>query len=308
MTSTDPGGISFVVPCYNSGNYLCEAVQSLVEQPFQLPYEILLVDDASDDAATLEAIALCGERPEVSVIRLEERSGHHVARNAGVEAARFEYVMQLDSDDRLATEPSLLVDGSYPDRAVQILRSDAGTAFVHTMSWMFGAFEGFTISSYPCREELVLRKHHVPTSIVYRREDAVDGGLYDPKVLKWGDWAFAVNLLTARFRRGAANAIGCISGPYYEYRIHSRGHRVSDAAVSEFEMTHLVVAKNLDFFRARLGREDGSEEIARDILAQKPTRLQDLMHMAAFDLPQAQAVARERAFSLSSPYETLGIP
>lgn len=308
MRSTAPGGISFVVPCFNSGGYLCEAVQSLAEQPLQLPFEILLVDDASDDSTTLKAITHCDQSSEVSVIRLGGRRGHHVARNTGVEAARFEYVMQLDSDDRLATNPSLLVDGSYPDRAVQILGSEPDTAFVHTMSWMFGAFEGFTISSYPCREELVLRKHHVPTSIVYRRADAIDGGLYDPKVLKWGDWAFAVNLLAGRFRRGAANAVRCIAGPYYEYRMHSRGDRVSEAPVSELEMTHLVVEKNLDFFHSRLGREDAAEEIARDVLAHKPTRLEDLMHMAAFNLGQAQAVAREREFTLSSPYEALGIP
>lgn len=123
--------------------------------------------------------------------------------------------MQVDADDRLATEPPLLKDGSYPDRAAQILDSEPDTAFVHTMSWMFGAFEGFTISSYPCHEDLVVRKHHVPTSIVCRRADALACGLYDPKVLKWGDWAFAVNLLASRFRRGAGNDIRCIAGPFY---------------------------------------------------------------------------------------------
>ncbi|MDJ0385837.1 glycosyltransferase family 2 protein [Streptomyces sp. G-G2] len=308
MTIPELGGISFVVPCHNAGDYLIEAVESIVEQPLRRPYEVVIVDDGSDDDTTLEAIDTCAELPGARVVRLDQRQGHHVARNAGVAAARMEYVMQVDADDRLATEPHLLREGSYPDRAVEILESNAETAFVHTMSWMFGAFEGFTISSYPCREELVVRKHHVPTSIVCRRADALECGLYDPKVLKWGDWAFAVNLLASRYRRGAGNNIHCVAGPFYEYRVHSRVDRVSDAEISELDMTLLVVEKNLDFFRDRLDRNDGAVEIALDVLGQKPTRLDDLMNMAKFDLHQAQIVAEQREFSLSSPYETLRIP
>ncbi|WP_371639664.1 glycosyltransferase family 2 protein [Streptomyces virginiae] len=307
MTTTH-AGISFVVPCHNAGDYLIEAVESVVEQSLRRPYEVVIVDDGSDDDTTLKAIDTCAEMPGVRVLRLAQRQGHHVARNAGVAAARMEYVMQVDADDRLATEPPLLKHGSYPDRAAQILDSEPDTAFVHTMSWMFGAFEGFTISSYPCHEDLVVRKHHVPTSIVCRRADALACGLYDPKVLKWGDWAFAVNLLASRFRRGAGNDIRCIVGPFYEYRVHSRVERVSDAEVSELDMTRLVVEKNLDFFQDRLDRNDGAAEIALDVLEQKPTRLDDLLYMANFDLHQAQIVAEQREFTLSSPYETLGIP
>ncbi|UUU33633.1 glycosyltransferase family 2 protein [Streptomyces sp. CA-210063] len=307
MKSTTFEGISFVIPCYNSGDYLIEAVNSLIGQPHVFPYEIVIVDDGSDDEATLSSISACGERSEVRVIRLS-RSGHHAARNAGVEAARFEYVMQLDADDRLATAPELLTGGSYPDRAVEILRAQSDVAFVHTMSRMIGEFDGLTISSYPCREELVLRKHHVPTSIVYRRADAVRGGMYDPRVLKWGDWAFAVNLLAGRFRKGAHNAIVCIAGPLHEYRVHSRGRRVSNAAVAEFDMTLLVVEKNLDLFQYHFQRDDCAEDIARHVLASKPSRLDDLIRMATHDVEQALMVARQREFSLSSPFECLGIP
>lgn len=307
MKSTMPEGISFVIPCFNSGDYLTEAVDSLIRQPHDVPYEVLVVDDGSDDESTLGAISSCAEHRAIRIIRLGH-SGHHAARNAGIEAARFQYVMQLDADDRLATAPELLAGGSYPDRAVKILKAHPHVAFVHTLSRMIGEFDGLTISSYPCREELVLRKHHVPTSIVYRHEDALRGGMYDPQVVKWGDWAFAVNLLGGRFRNGAHNAIVCISGPLHEYRVHSRVERVSNAAISEFDMTHLVVEKNLDLFQHHFKRDDSAETIAGDVLASKPSRLDDLIRMAGHDLEQALEVARQREFSLSSPYESLGIP
>ncbi|WP_405557098.1 glycosyltransferase family 2 protein [Streptomyces canus] len=307
MKSSTPEGISFVIPCFNSGGYLLEAVESLIQQPHTFPYEVVIVDDGSDDQPTLRAIALCEKRAEVRIVR-QERSGHHAARNAGINAASFEYVMQLDADDRLATEPELLKAGSYPDRAVKLLKTHQHVAFVHTMSRMIGDFDGLTISSYPCREELVLRKHHVPTSIVYRRDDAIHGGLYDPRVRKWGDWAFAVNLLAGRFRRGEANHIVCIAGPLHEYRVHSRTPRVSNAEISEFDMTLLVVEKNLALFRHHFNRNDTAEDITRLVLASKPSRLVDLIRMAEFDLEQALKVACQRQFSLSSPFEGLGIP
>jgi glycosyltransferase involved in cell wall biosynthesis len=301
-------GISFIIACYNAGDYLIEAVDSVVSQPMKHPYEIVVVNDGSDIDSTLKAIDYCSDVRGARVVHLEQRSGHHAARNAGLNASRGKYVMQIDADDRLATAPILLAAGSYPDRAIELLECDVSTAFVHTMSWMFGSFEGFTISSYPCREDLVVRKHHVPTSIVYAREDAMHAGLYDPKVLKWGDWAFAVNLLSSRFSRGLGNRIGCIPGPLYEYRVHSRVHRVSNTPISELEMTRLVVEKNLEFFQDRLARRDDAEEIARYVLDQKPGRLEDLLHMAEFDLKQAQIVSRQRQFAISSPYENLGIP
>lgn len=307
MKPNTPEGISFVIPCFNSGDYLVEAVESLLEQPHAFPYEVVIVDDGSDDQSTLRAISLCAERARVRVVR-QDHSGHHAARNVGIDAASFAYVMQLDADDRLATAPELLEAGSYPDQAVEFLRTHQQLAFVHTMSRMIGDFEGLTISSYPCREELILRKHHVPTSIVYRRDDAIRGGLYDPRICKWGDWAFAVNLIAGRFRRGAANNIVCIAGPMHEYRIHSRTRRVSNTEVSEFDMTLLVVEKNLDLFQDRLNRDDSAEDITRDVLASKPSRLVDLIRMAGFDLEQALTVARQREFSLSSPFEGLGIP
>jgi glycosyltransferase involved in cell wall biosynthesis len=307
LKSTAPEGISFVVPCFNSGDYLVEAVESLIQQPHAFPYELVVVDDGSDDHRTLRAISLCAERPQVRIVR-QEHSGHHAARNAGIDAANFEYLMQLDADDRLATKPELLRTGSYPDRAVTLLKTHKHVAFVHTMSRMIGDFDGLTISSYPCREELILRKYHVPTSIVHRRDDAIHGGLYDPQVRKWGDWAFAVNLLAGRFRKGDQNNIVCIAGPLHEYRVHSRARRVSNAEISEFDMTLLVVEKNLDLFRHHFNRDDSAEDITRDVLASKPSRLVDLIRMAEFDLEQALTVARQREFSLSSPYEYLGIP
>lgn len=308
MSGATKAGISVIVPCYNSGDYIIEAVESIAAQPLTIRHEILIMDDGSDDPATGAALGQCRRRRDVRVVLLPTNNGAQRARNSGLHAARYDYIMPLDCDDRLTTDPKLLADGSYPEQAVRILTEDPDVAFVHTMSQMFGEFDGLTISAYPCDEQLVVRKHHVPMPIVYRRRDGLAAGGYDPDIRKWQDWAFAIDLLATRYRRGARNRIGYVAGPHHHYRIHSRWDRISGTEVSEMEMTTAVVRKNLDYFQAMLDDPRPTAKLAELVHAAKPDRLAELLHMAAFDLDQALEVARQRKFTVSSPYEPLGIP
>ncbi|MFF0532716.1 glycosyltransferase family 2 protein [Nocardia amikacinitolerans] len=302
-------GISVIIPCYNSGGeLLTEAIDSVVQQPLSCGREIIVVDDGSDDPATLAAIDTMSYRPDVRVVRLPHNLGAQAARNAGLDAARFDYILPLDSDDRLATDPQLLTSGGYLEPAIRLLDSGDEVAFVHTYSRMFEGFDGFTISAYPLREELLVRKHHAPMPIVYRRADALAAGGYDRNIRKWQDWAFAIDLLAARHRRRTPNAIACIPGPHHEYRVHSRFPRLSTSSVSELDMTRYVVHKNLDYFRAVLDDDRGADELAAEVYASKPDRLTDLLHMAAADLHQALTVAGQRHAAIHSPADSLGIP
>ena len=91
---------SVVIPCYNRGHYLEEALESALSQegPFELE-EIILVDDHSDDPATLDLLARIGGRKRVQVISNPGRRGPAAARNVGIRAARGDWVAFLDSDD-----------------------------------------------------------------------------------------------------------------------------------------------------------------------------------------------------------------
>lgn len=308
MNNEPATGISVVVPCRNSGDFLTHAVESVVRQPMSLPREIIVVDDGSDDHDTHAAIDACRTLADVRILRLQENRGAQAARNAGLDAARYDCILPLDSDDQLATDPALLAMGTYPEQAVRILGDKPEVAFVHTYSRMFGDFDGLTISAYPCREQLLVRKHHAPMSIVYRRADALAAGGYDRRIRKWQDWAFAIDLLAARHRRGIENEIACLPGTFHEYRIHSRFTRLSTAEINEAEMTRLVVDKNLDYFGAVLADDRSAAELTALVCASKPDRLIDLLHMAAVDLDQALTVANQRRGTLASPTDSLGIP
>ena len=81
------------MPVYNGARFLAEAIESVLEQTYA-PVELLVVDDGSTDDSAAIARSFEG-------VRVIERTheGPGAARNAGIAAARGEFVAFLDADD-----------------------------------------------------------------------------------------------------------------------------------------------------------------------------------------------------------------
>ena len=88
--------ISVVIPCYNQGRFLQEAIRS-VGPSTSRPTEIIVVDDGSTDDTQTVAVRF----PEV-VYRFQPNRGIASARNAGLHESRGEFIVFLDADDMLA--------------------------------------------------------------------------------------------------------------------------------------------------------------------------------------------------------------
>ena len=86
--------ISVVIPCYNQGHYLEEAMTSAVSATHRV--EVIVVDDGSTD----ETPSVAARHPQVRYIRQENR-GLAGARNRGLSEATGDLVVFLDADDRL---------------------------------------------------------------------------------------------------------------------------------------------------------------------------------------------------------------
>ena len=96
--------ISVVIPVYNAEKDIDRCMQSIYNQTFT-DYEVILVNDGSADQSLAKCRAHAGKDPRVQVID-QENQGSGPARNAGIEAAKGEYIYFCDSDDEIA--PNLL--------------------------------------------------------------------------------------------------------------------------------------------------------------------------------------------------------
>ena len=94
--------ISIIIPVYQAKQNIEQILGDIFAQTYQ-DYEVLLIDDGSTDGSA----KLCGEyerqSPKVRTI-IKEHSGVSKTRNAGIAAARGEYIAFVDSDDRIDTD------------------------------------------------------------------------------------------------------------------------------------------------------------------------------------------------------------
>jgi glycosyltransferase involved in cell wall biosynthesis len=110
------GLVSVIIPCYNQSHFLKEAIESIRGQTYN-EYEIIVINDGSTDQTGAVA-------RKFSNVRLIEQNntGLASARNAGLYESKGEFVVFLDSDDRLL--PRSLETG------VRVLRQHPECAFV----------------------------------------------------------------------------------------------------------------------------------------------------------------------------------
>lgn len=100
LTSVAPR-VSVIIPTHNRMTLLCRAIDSVLAQTWS-DLELIVVDDGSDDgtADMVERIA----DPRVRLVRHDRAKGPPRARNAGIAAARGEWVAFLDNDDEWLPE------------------------------------------------------------------------------------------------------------------------------------------------------------------------------------------------------------
>ncbi|MBQ3194486.1 MAG: glycosyltransferase [Oscillospiraceae bacterium] len=94
--------ISVIVPVYNVERYLARCVDSILAQTYE-NLQIILVDDGATDASGNICDEYAAKDSRITVIH-KKNGGLSSARNAGIEAARGEYLAFVDSDDWIEPE------------------------------------------------------------------------------------------------------------------------------------------------------------------------------------------------------------
>ena len=95
---------SIIIAVYNTGKYLYETIDSLIEQDlsFEENVQLILVDDGSEDNSKEICLEYQKQYPENIIVLSQKNSGQAVARNNGLNYVKGKYVNFLDSDDYLS--------------------------------------------------------------------------------------------------------------------------------------------------------------------------------------------------------------
>lgn len=208
MPNNANGLVSVIIPAYNQGHYLGEAIQSCLDQTYP-NIEIIVVDDGSTD--NTGEIAQSYKDPKIKYIQ-KQNGGLSSARNAGIQAASGEYLTFLDSDDTFLPEKiSLLLDRLMTNLHLGFV---AGHALLIDQRGKTIPKKFETHLPSPIQNLILGNPFHVG-SVMVRKECQEKIGYFDETLRSYEDWDFWLRLAIA----------GCpmdvIPVPVSRYRFHT---------------------------------------------------------------------------------------
>lgn len=209
---------SIIIPVYMVENTLQRCVESAVEVCTE-DDEILLVDDGSPDRSGEIAEELAGNYSGIRVIH-KKNGGLSDARNAGLRAAKGEYVVFLDSDDYFDSEEFVSFRKSaeaFPNIQIyycDVLRLCQGVT--HRMSRKNIKYGQVYAGSDFFRAELSGGKFRaMAQSGVYSRKFLLDNQLFFKEGILHEDEEWSPRVLLV------AKSVMCLQESFYRYEIHS---------------------------------------------------------------------------------------
>lgn len=219
-----------VLPCYNLGSLVEKAVKSVMAQTLN-SIEIIVVDDVSPDTDTQEVLKKL--EGHIKVIYRKKNGGASAARNTGVEAAKADYILCLDSDDTISP--------TYLEEAYNVLESDqkAGVAGSHVK------FIGERQGAWRPHDKIGLPDALIASPIAnasaYRKQAWQDAGGYDENLRGMEDWEYWLSILSNNW------SIRIIPRQHYIYFTRP-GSKVKTSNKNAVDIVSYIVNKHRALF------------------------------------------------------------
>lgn len=176
--------VSVIIPCYNDGLYLDEAVESVLNQSFK-DLEIIIVNDGSTDEKT-NSLLHKYVRPKTKILQ-STNLGVAAARNLGIAAASGQYILPLDADDIIETQ--------YIEKAINLLDADIDIGIVYCQARYFGELnKPWKQQKYSIEKMLIVNL--IFSAAVFRKEDWLRAGGYNENMKKgFEDWDYWLSII-----------------------------------------------------------------------------------------------------------------
>lgn len=244
--------VSVIIPCYNLGLFLDEAVESVLRQSFQ-DFEIVIVNDGSTDRGTNHMLRNY-DRPSTKVLWTENQ-GLPSARNNGIAASQGDYICCLDADDKY--HPDFLA------RTVEVLEKDHSgkIGFVTTWARVFGEENRVWMTTGYNPPRLAL-ENVVHVASLFRRTCWAKVGGYAQNLRDgYEDWNFWLSVVASGYRWE------CVKEALFYYRKRKQS-MVASSDLKRGPLFSTIIENNSAFYQQHL------KEILLE--ATRQTRMSDL--------------------------------
>jgi len=298
--------VSVVIPCYNYGRFLPDALSSVLDHQHGVDIRVLIIDDASNDGSDKIVATLANSDSRVEVSAHTSNFGPNATFNEGLlDWASGDYSLLISADD-------ILTPGALK-RATDLLDSHPNIGFVHGHTLKFG--EGARLpkprtnvrgwSVWPGQVWLeqrfrVPRNLIATPAVVVRTSLQKSIGGYDLRLPHAGDMEMWMRL--------AANAdVGYLRGVDQAYiRFHGSNMSMSFTPLMDLRQRKLAYETILDHYGNRMADATGLSDIVRRKLSREALWLA----ARAYDQGQTKQTPVHElvGFALDCWPEAVGLP
>ncbi|MDQ6901852.1 MAG: glycosyltransferase [Bacteroidota bacterium] len=196
--------ISIIIPCYNHGQYIEEAIKSVEKCRDKHLYEIIIINDGSTDKHTINVLQKLMEQGYQVINQLNMGLG--AARNNAIKKSLGKYILPLDSDNKIRPE--------YIYESIKILDEQPGIAMVYGDAEYFGERSGRNTTGEFNLQKMML-ENYIDACAVYRKSAWEELGGYDEKMPVMGveDWDLWLKMAFANYSFHYINEV------MYDYRV-----------------------------------------------------------------------------------------
>ncbi len=169
--------VSIIIPCYNQGKYLLDAIQSLTSLD-KNTVEVIIINDGSTEPVTLDILKDLQTRG-FHIIH-QENKGLGEARNTGIREAGGRFILPLDADNKITPD--------YITKGLTIMDVDPEVAVVYGNAQYFGDRNDILVPGLFNLQKLMLG-NFIDACAMIRRDVIIEVGMYDNmKIMGLEDW------------------------------------------------------------------------------------------------------------------------
>ena len=219
--------ISIIIPCYNYGQYIQEAIKS-VEDSTCNNYEIIIINDGSTQLETqriLKELELKG----YNIIN-QRNLGLAKARNNGIKLAKGKYIIPLDADNKIRPE--------FINKSIDFFQKNEQYDIYYGNAMYFGEREGIWVVKKFSFLDLIV-ENYIDACACFRRSvwEKINGYDENMPIMGFEDWDFWLRLSLSGCQFHHESQI------LFEYRV-SNESMISNTAKHKEILISYIFSKN----------------------------------------------------------------
>ncbi len=238
--------ITVLMPAYNAGKYICEAIQSVLAQTYT-DFELLIINDGSTDDTLSKILSI--KDPRIVLVN-KEHEGVAAALNTGLNLASTYYIARFDADDicmpnRLEKQFTFLE--THPDYVM--VGSDA-EYLLENGEFLF-KFTCIAHTNEEIQQQMYFYCPFIHSSVMYKRDLVIQSGGYNIHAHHFEDYL----LWTSLARTGKLHNL---SEPLLKVRFNPSSVTIDEKWRGE----RFREIKRVATFRGNITPQEGDELLA----------------------------------------------